>query len=57
MRLLREKPASIGLAVLGMPAGAPGMEGRALVTYDVVLFSKDGRKKYARFNGATEIPL
>jgi hypothetical protein len=56
LRLLREKPAAIGLAVPGMPVGAPGMEGGAPVTYEVILFGKDGRKTYARFNGATEIP-
>jgi hypothetical protein len=57
LRLLREKPAVIGLAVPGMPAGAPGMEGGAPVTYEVILFGKDERKTYARFKGAAEIPL
>ncbi len=56
LRLLREKPAAIGLAVPGMPAGAPGMEGGAPANYEVILFGKDGRKTYARFIGATEIP-
>ena len=38
LRLLREEPAAIGLAVPGMPAGAPGMEGGAPATYEVILF-------------------
>ena len=48
LRLLREKPAAIGLAFPGMPAGAPGMGGGAPATYEVILFGKDGRKTYAR---------
>jgi hypothetical protein len=44
-RLLRERPAVIGLAVPGMPAGAPGMEtpGRAAERYDVLTFDRSGR--------------
>ncbi|MFM9900207.1 MAG: DUF411 domain-containing protein [Polaromonas sp.] len=42
-RLLREKPAAIGLAVPGMPVGSPGMEMEgATDAYDVVLVLKDG---------------
>ncbi len=42
-RLLRDKPAAIGLAVPGMPVGSPGMEmGSATDAYDVVLVLKDG---------------
>ncbi len=42
-RLLNEKPAVIGLSVLGMPVGSPGMEqGGAHDPYKVVSFSKDG---------------
>lgn len=46
-RLLREKPALMGLAVPGMPAGAPGMEvpdGKK-DPYDVVAFDKAGTTK------------
>ena len=43
-RLLRERPSIIGLAVPGMPVGAPGMEvpGRAAERYDVVAFDRRG---------------
>ena len=46
-RLLREKPAAIGLAVPGMPIGSPGMEMKGEMTgvrdaYDVVLVARDG---------------
>jgi hypothetical protein len=45
-RLLREKPAAIGLAVPGMPVGSPGMEmGGATDAYDVMLVLKDGTAK------------
>ncbi len=43
MRLLREKPNAIGLAVPGMPIGSPGMEvGTQRDAYDVLLINKDG---------------
>jgi len=42
-RLLREKPKAVGLAVLGMPAGSPGMEmGDRRDAYDVLLVLADG---------------
>lgn len=42
-RLLRDRPAAIGLAVPGMPAGSPGMEmGGASDAYDVILFTAAG---------------
>lgn len=41
-RLLTERPAAMGLAVAGMPVGAPGMEGGAPEAYDVVLFAPQG---------------
>ena len=46
-RLLREKPAAIGLAVPGMPVGSPGMEMRGEMrgvrdAFDVVLVTRDG---------------
>jgi len=42
-RLLSERPAVRGLAVPGMPAGSPGMDGPA-ERYAVILFSADGRQ-------------
>ncbi len=45
-RLLREKPAAIGLAVPGMPVGSPGMDGpeygERRDPYDVLLIKPDG---------------
>jgi hypothetical protein len=44
-RLLKEKPAGvIGLSAPGMPAGSPGMEGGRAQPYDVIAFTKDGKK-------------
>ena len=44
-RLLKERPAIAGLAVGGMPIGAPGMEvpGTKPDAYDVLTFDKGGR--------------
>lgn len=46
-RLLRDKPVAIGLAVPGMPVGAPGMDGAVYGSrsdaFDVLLLSRDGR--------------
>jgi hypothetical protein len=41
-RLLRERPAVVGLAVPGMPIGSPGMEGPDPEPYDVMAFAKSG---------------
>ena len=43
-RLLKEKPAVVGIAVGGMPTGSPGMEvaGVPPRTYNVVTFDKQG---------------
>ena len=41
-RLLKERPAILGIAVPGMPIGSPGMEGSRNDPYDVVAFSADG---------------
>ena len=41
-RLLKERPAVVGLAVPGMPIGAPGMEGPGAKPYNVVTFDKQG---------------
>jgi hypothetical protein len=49
-RLLSERPKARGLAVPGMPAGSPGMEGGRSVPYDVLLVLPDGSHKvYARY--------
>ncbi len=48
-RLLKERPAVRGLAVPGMPAGSPGMEGLFTQRYEVLTFDQDGRTSvYAR---------
>lgn len=48
-RLLKEKPAALGLAVPGMPVGSPGMDGPAYNgrkdPYDVLLVGRDGSSK------------
>jgi len=41
-RLLAERPKARGLAVPGMPIGAPGMEGAKKQPYDVLLVLPDG---------------
>jgi hypothetical protein len=41
-RLLKEKPAVLGLAVPGMPIGSPGMEGDKPEPYNVFTFDKNG---------------
>jgi hypothetical protein len=41
-RLLAERPKARGLAVPGMPAGSPGMEGAKAQPYDVLLVKSDG---------------
>ena len=43
--LLRERPDVTGLAVPGMPMGAPGMEGNRKDPYDVIAFNNDGSKQ------------
>jgi len=50
-RLLEDKPSAAGLAVPGMPIGAPGMEGGSPEPYEVVLFGPAGRRTYMRFVG------
>jgi hypothetical protein len=54
-RLLVERPAARGLAVPGMPIGAPGMDGSPPETYEVVLFGPHGRRTFARYLGSREI--
>jgi hypothetical protein len=49
-RLVREKPAGIGLAVAGMPIGSPGMEmGDEREPYEVVLFGAGGQTIFAKY--------
>jgi hypothetical protein len=55
MRLLAEKPTARGLAVPGMPVGAPGMDGWSLQSYEVILFDGAVQRRYARYRGAQEI--
>jgi hypothetical protein len=54
-RLLAERLPAVGLAVPGMPAGSPGMEGGAPETYEVVLFGAQGRRVFARYLGDREL--
>ena len=43
-RLLAEQPAVVGLAVPGMPAGSPGMEGVQKDRYEVLAFTRSGER-------------
>jgi len=54
-RLLDKRPTAIGLAVPGMPAGSPGMEGGVPQPYDVVLFGATGRQPFMHFVGAKDV--
>jgi hypothetical protein len=43
-RLLKERPAVVGVAVPGMPVGSPGMEvGNTVQPYNVMTFDKQGQ--------------
>jgi hypothetical protein len=56
--LLREKPERVvGLAVPGMPVGAPGMEvpGASPEEYSVFLFGPAGRKVWSKFRGTASV--
>lgn len=44
-RLLRERPAIVGLAAPGMPAGSPGMDVPGSPAFDVLSWDKAGRTK------------
>lgn len=52
-RLIKEKPAVVGLTVPGMPAGSPGMEvpGITPPPYDVLTFDKAGATKVYATHG------
>jgi hypothetical protein len=54
-RFLAERPNASGLAVPGMPMGAPGMEGGRPEKYDVILFSPDGQRTYMSFIGEESV--
>ena len=44
-RMLKEKPAIVGIAVAGMPVGSPGMEqGATKQPFTTMAFTKDGKK-------------
>jgi hypothetical protein len=44
-RMLKEKPAIVGIAVAGMPMGSPGMEqGGSRQPFNTMAFTKDGKK-------------
>jgi len=49
LRLLKERPAAVGLAVPAMPLGSPGMDGpdydNQKQAYDVLLLTKDGNAR------------
>ena len=49
MRLLKERPKALGLAVPGMPVGSPGMDGPAYGgrkdPYEVLLVQRDGSSR------------
>ncbi|MDB5751778.1 MAG: hypothetical protein JWP65_2199 [Ramlibacter sp.] len=54
-RLLKERPAAVGLTVPGMPVGAPGMDGAAYGNrrdpHDVLLVPRSGAPRvYASYN-------
>ena len=44
-KLLKERPAIVGIAAPGMPAGSPGMEGPVKQRYDVVTFDRSGQSR------------
>ena len=52
-RLLKERPAAIGLALPGMVVGSPGMEqGGRVDPYTVLLLQRDGgSSSYAKYRG------
>lgn len=54
-QLLEKRPVAVGLAVPGMPAGSPGMEGGTAQKYDVFLFGTSGRQSFMQFIGTKAI--
>ncbi|MCC7273570.1 MAG: DUF411 domain-containing protein [Alphaproteobacteria bacterium] len=55
-RLMAERPPLAGLAVPGMPAGSPGMEGGPPEPYDVVAFGPAGTAAFGRYRGDRPLP-
>lgn len=54
-KVLRERPALVGLFVPGMPAGSPGMEMPQPERYDIVALGRDGRRTvYATRDGKAQ---
>jgi hypothetical protein len=48
-KMLKDKPAIVGLAVPGMPMGSPGMEGMRKDEYEVIAFDRQGKRSvYAK---------
>ena len=41
-KVLADRPAFVGVAVPGMPSGAPGMEGGGVDKFDVISFTRSG---------------
>jgi Cu/Ag efflux protein CusF len=59
-RLLKERPAALGLSVPGMPIGSPGMDGPEYKgrkdAYDVLLVQKNGTvKSFQRYPGQSRM--
>ena len=52
-RLLRDRPAVVGIGVPGMPIGSPGMEvsGVKAQPFDVIAFAKDGSTRVFASHG------
>ena len=49
-RLLRERPAALGLALPGMPLGSPGMDSDTAEPHEVLLVRRDGSTEvFARY--------
>ncbi len=44
-KMLSERPKIIGIAVPGMPAGAPGMPGQDPEHFDVIAFAREGKQR------------
>lgn len=55
-KLILERPSALGLAVPGMPIGAPGMEiGNRRDPYDTLLILKDGSQKVFQRHGGERV--
>ncbi|MBC7840693.1 MAG: DUF411 domain-containing protein [Gemmatimonadaceae bacterium] len=54
-KVLKERPALVGLFVPGMPSGSPGMEGPSPERYDVIALGRDQKQGvYATRMGRTQ---